>query len=32
MKSYKPVEVGLQAEHMLEVLSGLTEGESVIVE
>lgn len=32
MKTYKPIEVGLFAEKMVEIVSGLTEGESVIVE
>lgn len=32
MKAYKPVEIGLVANDMVEILSGLTEGESVIVE
>lgn len=31
MKTYKPVEIGLNAEGLYEVLSGLTEGEAVIV-
>ena len=31
MKTYKPVEVGLHAERMVEILSGLSDGESVIV-
>ena len=31
MKTYKPVEIGLNAEGQFEVLSGLTEGEAVIV-
>ena len=30
MKAYKPVEIGLNAEGMYEILSGLTEGEAVI--
>lgn len=32
MKTYKPVEIGLEAEKMVEIISGLDEGESVIVE
>lgn len=32
MKAYKPVVTGLRAEKMVEIVSGLTEGESVIVE
>ena len=32
MKAYKPVEIGLEAEKMVEIVSGLAEGESVIVE
>jgi len=32
MKAYKPVETGLVANKMVEIVSGLTEGESVIVE
>lgn len=31
MKTYKPVEIGLQAGKMVEIISGLDEGESVIV-
>ncbi len=32
LKAYKPVETGLVANKMIEIISGLTEGESVIVE
>ena len=32
MKAYKPVVTGLVADKMIEIVSGLTEGESVIVE
>ena len=32
MKAYKQVETGLVANDMVEIISGLTEGESVIVE
>ena len=32
MKAYKPVETGLVANGMVEILSGLSEGESVIAE
>jgi len=32
MKAYKPVETGLEANKMVEIISGLEEGESVIVE
>lgn len=32
MKAYKPVETGLVAENMVEIISGLNEGESVIAE